>query len=351
MLGSRNLKYIFLFAMTFQYADLPFQVKKRALRRAQAEADPDISDTTMAIDGKPIAPYVRDLDSNFVDDDELQVALARSRQAKIPKIRKMTFQEIAAKVAAERARDEAAQETIMTKDDDTIIIDDTSEFVRAIGPIGASVRKPRDILMGPAKVMEDIEAGEIMAEVEGRNEDEGAIEATKEVELGGSNFQNIGTSSQQTHGSGVASTLNILRQQGILTTPTTDHTAREQAQLQHDLWLAEQRRRLAQREMDKLQGRGQNKDQATREYENRMREQQEARDSLEAFKNYKPTIELTEYDEFGRAMTRKESWKALSHKFHGKGSGKMKLEKRLKKIADEKKREAMVCRQYNVGQE
>jgi U4/U6.U5 tri-snRNP-associated protein 1 len=73
-----------------------------------------------------------------------------------------------------------------------------------------------------------------------------------------------------------------------------------------------------------------------------MRERQEAMDSLEAFKNYKPAIDLTKYDEFGRAMTRKESWKALSHKFHGKGSGKTKLEKRLKKIADEKKREAMV---------
>ncbi|OBZ72567.1 hypothetical protein A0H81_07959 [Grifola frondosa] len=35
------------------------------------------------------------------------------------------------------------------------------------------------------------------------------------------------------------------------------------------------------------------------------------------------------------------AWKALSHKFHGKGSGKMKTEKRLKKIAEERKKEAM----------
>ncbi|KIM76697.1 hypothetical protein PILCRDRAFT_796961 [Piloderma croceum F 1598] len=74
---------------------------------------------------------------------------------------------------------------------------------------------------------------------------------------------------------------------------------------------------LTQRHVEKLQGR-QDKE-ATREYENRIREQQEARDSLDAFKNYKPTIDLMEYDEIGRAMTRSESWKALSHKFHGKG--------------------------------
>ena len=46
-------------------------------------------------------------------------------------------------------------------------------------------------------------------------------------------------------------------------------------------------------------------------------------------------------DEFGRELTPKEAWKALSHKFHGKGSGKAKTEKRLKKIAEERKKEAM----------
>lgn len=52
-------------------------------------------------------------------------------------------------------------------------------------------------------------------------------------------------------------------------------------------------------------------------------------------------MNIVYYDEFGRALTPKEAWKALSHKFHGKGSGKMKTEKRLKKIAEEKKKEAM----------
>ena len=81
--------------------------------------------------------------------------------------------------------------------------------------------------------------------------------------------------------------------------------------------------------------------QAQREYENRLREQQEARQNLEAFKNYKPDVNIVYYDEFGRELTPKEAWKALSHKFHGKGSGKGKTEKRLKKIAEERKKEAM----------
>lgn len=51
----------------------------------------------MEVDQKPIVPRARDLDSNFVDDDELQAALARSRKAKIHKAKKLTPEEIAKK--------------------------------------------------------------------------------------------------------------------------------------------------------------------------------------------------------------------------------------------------------------
>ncbi len=150
-----------------------------------------------------------------------------------------------------------------------------------------------------------------------------------------------GTSSEQTHNSGMAATLNILRQQGILSAPTADIRDREKTQLQRDAWLAEQRHRITQRDLERLQSRGGNKDQATREYENRLRDQAEARETMDAFKNYKPDVNIVYYDEYGRALTPKEAWKALSHKFHGKGSGKMKTEKRLKRIAEEQRKEAM----------
>ena len=151
----------------------------------------------------------------------------------------------------------------------------------------------------------------------------------------------VGTATEQTYSSGMASTLNILRQQGVLAPPKADDKERERVQLQRDLWLADYRRMLAHRELEKAKARGGNKDQATREYENRVREQQEARQALELYKNYKPDVNIVYYDEFGRELTPKEAWKALSHKFHGKGSGRMKTEKRLKKIAEEKKKEAM----------
>lgn len=44
-------------------------------------------------------------------------------------------------------------------------------------------------------------------------------------------------------------------------------------------------------------------------------------------------------DEWGRALTRKEAWRNLNYQFHGFGSGKKKQEKRLKQVAEEKKKE------------
>jgi len=252
-------------------------------------------------------------------------------------------------------------------EDRGLIFDDTSEFVRSVVlepmvksksefeepslPLargGVSQQPSRDVSMAPGDViLDELEIGEIQMkdeededfDMDMLNEIEDAIKKTEAEEA--NNGDLIGTSTEQTFSAGMASTLNILRQQGILAQSSADQQEREKVQLQRDLWLASMRQRLAQRDLDRLQSRGGNKDQAQREYENRMREQQEARENLNMFKDYKPDVNIVYYDEFGRQLTPKEAWKALSHKFHGKGSGKMKTEKRLKKIAEEKKKEAM----------
>jgi U4/U6.U5 tri-snRNP-associated protein 1 len=51
----------------------------------------------MDVDRKPIIPRARDLDTNFVDDDDLQAALARSRKAKLHKAKKQTPEQLAQK--------------------------------------------------------------------------------------------------------------------------------------------------------------------------------------------------------------------------------------------------------------
>lgn len=244
-----------------------------------------------------------------------------------------------------------------------LTFDDTSEFVRSITYDPNAVKKepvePRvatkqpseapDVPMDEAdEAVHELEAGEVLVKEEEYDDEmldaiEDAIRTTEaEEKARQEGVDELGTSGEKTHSSGLASTLDILRHQGILAVPTADSVDREKTQLQRDLWLADQRRRVAQRDMEKQKGRGGNKDQAQREYENRLRDQQEARANLDAFKDYKPDVKIVYYDEFGRELTPKEAWKALSHKFHGKGSGRMKTEKRLKKIAEEKKQEGMV---------
>ncbi|RUS89083.1 hypothetical protein EGW08_003146 [Elysia chlorotica] len=50
---------------------------------------------------------------------------------------------------------------------------------------------------------------------------------------------------------------------------------------------------------------------------------------------YKPEVKLDYVDESGRSLSQKEAFRQLSHRFHGKGSGKKKTEKRGKKVEEE----------------
>lgn len=371
------------------------QTKKRRPSRRIVEdsAIPPVDGDQMQVDEKPIVPRQRNLDTNFVDDDELQAALARSRRAKLQKTKKLSPEDIARKskptsllyypcllidsstlVAEERAKSEGPHEVIKIEDDDNdgeggLTFDDTSEFVRAItyDPIPVKKEPPREAALpretpkprSPSadiemqegdQAVEELEAGEVRVKDEDEEDEEMlnaiqyALQQTEAEEKAATEDSDlaVGTATEQNYSSGMASTLNILRQQGILPPSKADEKERERVQLQRDVWLADYRRMLAQRDLEKAMSRGGNKDQATREYENRVREQQEARQALDLYKNYKPDVKIVYYDEFGRELTPKEAWKALSHKFHGKGSGRMKTEKRLKKIAEEKKKEAMV---------
>lgn len=50
---------------------------------------------------------------------------------------------------------------------------------------------------------------------------------------------------------------------------------------------------------------------------------------------YKPNVKLEYIDDNNQKLTPKEAFRYLSHKFHGKGPGKNKVEKRLKKVEQE----------------
>ncbi|KAM3683676.1 hypothetical protein ACB094_12G165000 [Castanea mollissima] len=53
--------------------------------------------------------------------------------------------------------------------------------------------------------------------------------------------------------------------------------------------------------------------------------------------DYRKEIRIERTDKFGRIMTLKEAFHLISHKFHGKGPGKMKQEKPMKQYLEELK--------------
>jgi len=52
--------------------------------------------------------------------------------------------------------------------------------------------------------------------------------------------------------------------------------------------------------------------------------------------HYKPDFKLEYTDDDGKPISAKEAFRILSHKFHGKGSGKNKVDKKRRKVDQEK---------------
>lgn len=93
MLASKNLRQVIILYWLSHCLIVCHQTKKKRPSR-RAPADAELGEDGMDVDG-PAAPIIRDLDANFVDDDELQAALARSRQAKLRKMKKVSPEELA----------------------------------------------------------------------------------------------------------------------------------------------------------------------------------------------------------------------------------------------------------------
>ena len=80
----------------------PKTKKKRSTRKAETDDSVPAAGEGMDVDIVPVARE-RNLDANFVDDDDLQAALARTRRAKL-KTKKLTPEEIARKSECDHVR-------------------------------------------------------------------------------------------------------------------------------------------------------------------------------------------------------------------------------------------------------
>ncbi|KAF2748925.1 hypothetical protein M011DRAFT_384672, partial [Sporormia fimetaria CBS 119925] len=337
--------------------------KSKARKRLDDEDDllafaPEDEDVKMQLDDEPRPRPKKDLSNqSFVDDDFLQDNLAASRLKALKK-RKKTRPEDLARALREEAAEPNIHETI-EEDEPGLIIDETTEFVQNLDRSKSDEaeeearrkrRKSSHVSNGVPSVVGtqsvdaegDVNMEQPHPEADAAEEHRGSREPSAKVTI-------TGLDEEETVDGGLGATLKLLKQRGVIRESDASELNthyRERQKFLADKQRAEaQAERLAkeQRERERLSGRWNNMSAREREEwarkNNINREQMESRKLADIFnKEYKPNVQLTYVDEFGREMNQKEAFKQLSHQFHGKGSGNTKTQKHLDKIAAEKKK-------------
>ncbi|KAI8919005.1 SART-1 protein [Powellomyces hirtus] len=315
---------------------------------------------------------------NFVDDDDLQSALARTRRLQLQKRSKTDVEDM-------------AKAALQIRDDDTlpegaVVLSATSEFVRnlATAPTPKALEPPRPNRpalpkdeSAPPKVdamdvdeapTEERGGWDMDEAVDEEPHEKSTMKAEGDDKSDDGEFMPAPIEEEPLIGAGLASTLALLTQKGFVEKASPEEVERLRKQNEKRTWLAEQKKLEKIREMQRLkekelkreknkqqQGKGQQQqhrdehDWYREEQEARYAERERARETEERFKKYIPDVNLEYHDEYGRKLNQKEAFRQLSHKFHGKTSGKMKTERRLRKIEDELKMEKMSSNDTPLG--
>lgn len=265
-----------------------------------------------------------DLSKVVIEEDEaekeLHSALSKARKLKQKKegssVSKVAEQ-VLSKVKAEP--EEALQ-------DGNIILNATSEFCRTLGDIptyGQSGNREEDQeeLVDFEKELEDRKKQEEDEQVTGWNAveiDETPVNITGE--------EQAVLDDEPVVSSGVGAALELAKKKGYIE--------------DEEKKLAGARRSKAKEELEVQNYSIEDKryDDLDEKYSRKRDRYSGGGGMIQDFKEkdgYKPDVKLEYVDDSGRMLNRKEAFRQLSHRFHGKGSGKKKTEKRSKKQQEE----------------
>ncbi|KAK9778657.1 putative SART-1 protein [Seiridium cardinale] len=335
----------------------PKKKKSKSTRQRAADDDdvllPDtiVPDQSMDVDSGAgfVSRKRKTEDTTFADDEDLQATLAIQRRDALKK-RKRTRPEDIARQLKEEAETPDIDEGTPEARGGGLVIDEISEFVSGLKREDLEDRKPRNSKTpNPemATTMEDeSDEDERMKDVDDTEREYLIRETSAPADIG-----TTGVEEEKAIGVGIGSALQLLRERKVLRESGADELNETYRHQQN--FLAEKRKREAaieqnardQRERDRSSGKLDRM--SVREREDWARRQNEMRDQLTSRqmadlynRDYKPNVQLKYTDEHGRSLDQKDAFRQLSHQFHGKGSSKGKMDKRLKKIEDEKRRES-----------
>ncbi|XP_059049585.1 U4/U6.U5 tri-snRNP-associated protein 1 [Achroia grisella] len=251
-------------------------------------------------------------------DSELQAALARARRLRLMQPAHKV-EEILERVKKEEPEDE--EEGVAESGSATMVLDATAEFCRTLGDIPTyGLAGNRD---HQAEIM-DFEREDLEPEPE-TSSNAGAwsrvdVGSEKPADLAAGSV--VGLEAEPALGAGVAGALQLALSKGYLERAGAAPAPR--SQLAH--LLAARHYSIE----DKALG-GEDDKYGRRERGGHSGPLQDFREKS----NFRPNIKLEYVDDEGRPLCPKEAFRYLSHKFHGKGPGKNKQEKRIKKAVQE----------------
>jgi len=324
----------------------------------------DAEDEAMEIDavnGRHMDSQQKLVENSFVDDEDLQASLAVQRRAALKKRKRTKPQDIARQLREEAAEVSGGEEDGVEAEEGGLVIDETTQFLANLQRSKEEERarpkraKSRDATplkteASPADDSADIDMDGVYNDAD--DDEELQARLKRETSTPGTpGMTGTGLEDEATLNKGLGATLSMLSQRGLLKQEKGQdinalHRDRQRFLMEKQKREADlERKARLQRERDRASGKLDHMSAREREeyarYENKQRDQMESRQMTDVFnREYKPDVQLKYVDEFGRSMNQKEAFKHLSHQFHGKGSGKQKTEKHLKKIEDAKVREA-----------
>ncbi|XP_056136207.1 U4/U6.U5 tri-snRNP-associated protein 1 [Lampris incognitus] len=251
-------------------------------------------------------------------EQELQKQLEKQRKLKQKQLLKDSGEKVAEKVK------------VLEKDDNdnnpdkrnNIVFNATSEFCRTLGDIPtyglSGNREDQEDIMDFEQEAEKDDAGDSDSELD---ENIGWSTVNLDEEQKQPDFSTASTTildEEPIVNSGLAAALMLCKNKGLLDTQM-QKVARVKAPkgaLPNDNYCIEDKMTIDDKYSRREEYRGFTQDFKEKE-------------------SYKPDVKIEYVDESGRKLTPKEAFRQLSHRFHGKGSGKMKTERRMKKLEEE----------------
>ncbi|XP_047120223.1 U4/U6.U5 tri-snRNP-associated protein 1 [Schistocerca piceifrons] len=273
-------------------------------------------DEVMDVDDLPPPP--EDLNGLKLDQDEseLELHLALKKARKL-KLKEMSEQSSSVEKVAKTILDEAADDG--SEQGGSIVLNATAEFCRTLGDIptyGLSGNRDED-----AEELLDFERE--LVEEKNKQDEEGKRGAWNEVEIDERPVDVLPAEvpildAEPDVGVGVAGALRLAVSKGYLEKEDMNKpSASRFAHLQAQNYSIEDKTHI---DDDKF-GRRERYNGPTSEFKEKD--------------GYKPNVKLDYIDDDGHVLNAKEAFRYLSHKFHGKGPGKNKVEKRMKKNEQE----------------